>query len=126
MQLVSSIQTEFALLARADDPLHTRPITKLPQVLYVWMYGDDFACTLVPSDTMSGVHHLYTERSPLIVYEGFVGRAETGPVDFDEDLALDVRIANEVLSEDQWYLGLVLGRREHAAQALWPRVPNQS
>lgn len=87
MQLVSSIKTELALLARADDPLHTGPITKLPQMLHVWVNGDDFACSLMPGDTMSGIHHLYTERSPLIVYEGLVGRAETGPVDFDEDLA---------------------------------------
>ena len=87
MQLVSSIQAELALLARADDPLHTGPITKLPQVLYVWVNGDDFACALMSSDTMSGIHHLHTERSPLIVYERLVGRAETGPVDFDKDLA---------------------------------------
>jgi hypothetical protein len=87
MQLVSSIQAELALLARADDPLHTRPIAKLPQVLYVWVNSDDFACALVSSDAMSGIHHLHTERSPLIVYEGLVGCAEAGPVDFDEDLA---------------------------------------
>ena len=87
MQLVSSIQAELALLARADDPLHTSPITKLPQVLHVWVYGNDFACTLVSSDTMGGVHHLHAKRSPFIMYEGLVGRAETGPVDLDEDLA---------------------------------------
>jgi len=67
MQLVGPVQTKFALLAGADDPLHARPITKLPQVLYVWVHGDDFACTLMPSDTMSGVHHLRTKRCPLIV-----------------------------------------------------------
>jgi hypothetical protein len=72
MQLISSVQTELALLARADDPLHTSPITKLPQMLYVWMHGNDFACTLMPSDTMSGIHHLHTERSPLIVQKGLV------------------------------------------------------
>lgn len=86
MQLISSIQAEFALLARADDPLHTCSITKLPQVLYIWVYGNDFACTLMPSDTMSGIHHLHTKRSPFIMQERFVGRAETGPVDLDEDL----------------------------------------
>ena len=87
MQLVGSIQTEFALLARADDPLHTSPITKLPQVLHVWVNGNDFTCTFMPSDTMSGIHHLHAKRSPFIMQEGLVGRAETGPVDFDEDLA---------------------------------------
>jgi len=87
MQLVSSIQTEFALLARADDPLHARPIAELPQVLHVWVDGDDFARALVASDTVSGVLHLRAEGSPLIVQEGFVGGAETGPVDFDKDLA---------------------------------------
>lgn len=87
MQLVCSIQTEFALLARANDPLHTSPITKLPQVLYVWVYGNDFACTFMSGDTMSGVHHLHAKRSPFIMQEGLVGRAETGPVDLDEDLA---------------------------------------
>lgn len=87
MQLVGSIQTKFALLARADDPLHTSPITKLPQVLHVWVNGNDFACTLVSSDAMRGVHHLHAKRSPFIVQERLVGRAETGPVDLDEDLA---------------------------------------
>ena len=87
MQLVRSVQTEFTLLARADDPLHTSPITKLPQVLHVWMYGNDFACTLVPGDTMGGVHHLHAKRSPFIVQEGLVGRAETSPIDLDENLA---------------------------------------
>jgi hypothetical protein len=87
MQLVGSVQTEFTLLARADDPLYTGPVAKLPQVLHVWVYGDDFACTLVSGDTVSGVHHLHSEGSPFIVYEGFVGRAETRPVDLDEDLA---------------------------------------
>ena len=87
MQLVSPVQTELALLARADDPLHTGPITKLPQVLYVWVDGDDFACTLVPGDAMSGILHLHAERSPFVVQEGLVRCAETGPVDFDEDLA---------------------------------------
>ena len=86
MQLVGSVQTEFALLARADDPLHTGPITKLPQVLHVWVYCNDFACTLMSSDTMSGIHHLHAERRPFIMQEGLVGRTETSPVDLDEDL----------------------------------------
>ena len=87
MQLVGPVQTKFALLARADDPLHARPIAKLPQVLHVWVDGDDFACALVPGDAVSGILHFHTEGSPFIVQEGFVGCAETGPVDFDEDLA---------------------------------------
>jgi hypothetical protein len=87
MQLISPVQTEFALLARADDPLHTGPITKLPQVLYVWVDGNNFACTLMPGDTMSGIHHLHTKRSPLIVKKGLVGRAEPSPVDLDKNLA---------------------------------------
>ena len=87
MQLVSPVQTELALLARADDPLHSRPIPKLPQVLHVWVDSDDFACALVPCDAMSGILHFHTERSPFIVQERFIGRAETGPVDLDEDLA---------------------------------------
>ena len=87
MQFVSPIQTEFALLARADDPLHARPIAELPQMLYVRVDGDDFACALVPGDTVSGILHFHAKRSPFIVQEGFVGGAETGPVDFDENLA---------------------------------------
>ena len=87
MQLVRPVQTELALLARADDPLHARPIAKLPRVLHVWMDGDDFACALVPGDTVSGILHFHAEGSPFIVQEGFVGGAETGPVDFDENLA---------------------------------------
>lgn len=110
MQLISSVQTEFTLLARADNPLHTSPITKLPQVLHVRVYGNDFACTLVSGDTMSGIHHLHSERSPFIVQEGLVGRAETSPVDLDEDLALEVRTADQVLRSKfndtwAWFLG---------------------
>jgi len=67
MQLVGPVQTEFALLARADDPLDASPITNLPQVLYVRVHGNDFTCTLVPSDALSGVHHLHAECSPLIM-----------------------------------------------------------
>jgi hypothetical protein len=56
-------------------------------MLYVRVDGDDFACALVPGDTVSGILHFHAEGSPFIVQEGFVGGAETGPVDFDENLA---------------------------------------
>ena len=72
MQFISSVQTELALLARADDPLHTGPIANLPQVLDVRVYGNDFACTFMPGDTISGIHHLHTKRSPLIVKKRLV------------------------------------------------------
>jgi hypothetical protein len=86
MQLVGSIETELTFLARAHDPLDTSPVTKLPQILYVRVHGNNLARTFMSSNAVGGISHLHTKSSPLIVYEGFVRGAEAGPVDFDEDL----------------------------------------
>jgi hypothetical protein len=86
VQLVRSIETELAFLARTHDPLNTSSVTNLPQILYVRVHGDNFARAFVSSDAVGGISHLHTKSSPLIVYEGFVRGAEAGPVDFDEDL----------------------------------------
>jgi hypothetical protein len=67
MQLVCPIQTKLALLARANDPLDASPITYLPQVLHIRVHSNHFACTLMPGNAFSGIHHLHAERSPLIV-----------------------------------------------------------
>lgn len=86
MQLIGAVETELALLARADDPLDTSSVTKLPQVLYIWVNSNDLACTLVTSNAVRGIHHLHTEGSPFIMEEGLVRGAEAGPIDFYKDL----------------------------------------
>jgi hypothetical protein len=72
MQLVRSIETELAFLARAHDPLDASSVTELPQILYIRVHGYDLACTFMPSDAVGGIGHLHTKSSPLIVYERFV------------------------------------------------------
>jgi hypothetical protein len=86
VQLVRSVKTEFAFLARAHDPLDTSPVTKLPQILYIRVHCDNLARTFMSSDAVGGISHLHTKSSPLIVYERLIRGAEAGPVDFDEDL----------------------------------------
>jgi hypothetical protein len=86
MQLVRTIETELAFLARAHDPLDTSSVTKLPQILYIRVHGDNLTCTFMSSNAVSGISHLHTESSPLIVYKGLVRGTEASPIDLDEDL----------------------------------------
>jgi hypothetical protein len=86
VQLVRSIETEFALLARAYDPFDPSSVTNLPQILYIRVHCDHLARTFMSSNAVGSISHLHTKSSPLIVYEGLVRGAEAGPIDLDEDL----------------------------------------
>jgi hypothetical protein len=72
MQLVRTVETELAFLARAHDPLDTSSVTKLPQILYIRVYGDNLARTFVSSNAVGSIGHLYTKSCPFIVDKGLV------------------------------------------------------
>jgi hypothetical protein len=67
VQLVRSVETELAFLARAHNPLDTSSVTKLPQILHIRVHGDNFARAFMSSNAVGGISHLHTKSSPLIV-----------------------------------------------------------
>jgi hypothetical protein len=68
-------------------------------MIHAITHSNNDARALVPSDALRCIRHRDAEVGPLIVEEGFVRGAETGPVDLHENLAgtglLDVNLGEQ-------------------------------
>lgn len=97
MTLIDAVGAELAASAYRGDPLDARAVADLPTVLHVGTDGNDNPCAFVACNAVGcGLH----AKGPFVVEKGFVGGAEAGVVDLDEDLIGGGELHWDVLDGD--------------------------